>query len=1598
MKVKSSTVFDILSQLRVNYQRLTTPKNQNNEVPFRSELYSSDQLYRHGVILANSHKLQKNSTKDKLIKRLDDNEKALLEVRNLLVESIRNNKTITPAAEWLLDNFYLIEEQIVTARKHFPKKYSENLPYLSEGQSAGMPRVYDIVLEIISHSDGRVDLKNLENFISAYQTHTILSLGELWALPIMLRIAVIENLRRISGNIALDIVDQNLAVYWSGKMLKTVSDNPGDLILTIAEMAKTKPILSGPFVASFTRTLKGKGPALALPLNWMEQQLSALGVNSNELVWQENQKQAADQISVSNSIGTLRFLGNTDWRKFVETLSSVEQTLRQEETGVYPLMDFSTRDKYRHVVETIAKASDFSETEVAQKVVELAKNVNNNDAQSYRHRHIGYYLIDKGLKQTEAAVQMRYTFKQKLSRFAQRVPVFLYIFTIVFLTVLMASGMSYLAYQDGNLDKTLLIFVEILVFIGAMQLAISLVNWLSTIFIKPKLLPRMDFSKQIPDECRTMVVMPTMLTGLDEVENMVEHLEIHYLANMEANLHFALLTDFGDADEKNKVTDDVIQQLAMDRIKALNEKYSTEEGDIFFLFHRPRKWNEQEKRWMGYERKRGKLAALNSFLLTRDNSEFSMIVGNLPVDYQFKYVITLDADTQLPREAAWKCIATMAHPLNQPHYSAAKKRVIEGYGILQPRVAASISKNANTRYLKIHGNAFGIDPYTRMTSDVYQDLFGEGSFIGKGIYDIAIFEQTVKDAFPENRILSHDLLEGNYVRSGLMSDVLLYEENPSKYESDIKRRHRWIRGDWQAGAWMMPFVTNSQGNFFRNKLSALSRWKILDNLRRSLMPLALLLFFLVGWSLLPFPWFWTAAVTIIILLPSMAASGWQLFHKPDELTLDAHLLEVSATLKGAITQFVFGLAVLPYEAYKYTDAIIRTNYRMIFSKEKLLEWTPFSEANKKSDNQLISAYTQMWVAPFIAVVTIVYLIYFNPNALFVATPILILWLLAPALSWYLSVPILEKVPKLNEEEKQFIHKAARKNWAFFESFVNAEDNWLPPDNFQEQPVSAIAHRTSPTNIGLSLLANLAAYDFGYIHGGELMHRCNNTLQTMLRLERYRGHFLNWYDTQTLLPLHPRYVSTVDSGNLSGHLLTLRQGLQELKHQAIFKSSFFEGLGSTIALISDLAKGDDVDIVKKFIILLNAPKAEELQSFTFVKKHISELMFYAKVLALSQEDSESLLKKWIDKLNAQIEKVNSELDLLAPWNDLLPLSDDEKHFSFLDKILSLEEIKELPNTLKQEFEIQEKNAEEIEWYQRIEALVLSGSQKATERLELIDKMLNDFEHVSEIDYDFLFEKSTNLMRIGFNVDEQRKDDSYYDLLASEARLAVFVGIAQGKLPQESWFALGRLLTDSGGDPILLSWSGSMFEYLMPQLVMPTFENTLLYQTSLASVKRQIEYGNQQGVPWGISESGYNTVDANLVYQYRAFGVPGLGLKRGLDEDLVIAPYATSLALMVTPRRACRNLQLIAAEGFEGEYGFYEAIDYTASRLPRGKTIALCNPIWRIIKVWRSCLMLMCCSINRCIAGLRLSFVFRQRCYCCKSAFQEPLYFMRTPQIF
>jgi cyclic beta-1,2-glucan synthetase len=914
-------------------------------------------------------------------------------------------------------------------------------------------------------------------------------------------------------------------------------------------------------------------------------------------------------------------------------------------------------------------------------------------------------------------------------------------------------------------------------------------------------------------------------------------------------------------------------------------------------------------------------------------------VGKTAILSNVKYVITLDTDTQLPRDSARQFVGAMAHPLNRARYDEDTQRVSEGYGILQPRVAVSLPGTNRSRYAHMFGSEPGIDPYTRAVSDVYQDLFHEGSFIGKGIYDVDAFERALHGRLPEDRILSHDLLEGCYARAGLLSDVQLYEEYPSGYSADVSRRHRWIRGDWQIARWLLPGVPDLGGRRGKNPLSALSRWKIFDNLRRSLVPSALTLLLLLSWTVLSPLWLWTVAIIGTILIPPWIASTLDLFQKPGDVLLRQHLAAAVRSAGRHSVQAAFTLACLPYEAFFTLDAILRTAGRLVIHR-RLLEWNPSSYADRTSQMDLVAFYRRMWIAPMIACAALWYLALSRPAALAVAGPMLTIWFASPAIAWWISRPLARREARLTADQTFYLRMLSRKTWAFFETFTGPEDHWLPPDNYQEHPVGAVAHRTSPTNMGLALLANLSAYDFGYLPAGQFIERTANAFRTMEALERYRGHFYNWYDTLSLKPLPPTYISTVDSGNLAADLMTLRPGLLALPGQKILGARLYDGLFDTVKILVDAAGGSASTQLAQLQKDLASACDSRPTTLTATRLCLERLVTSAEgVVGSLDDDSESQAKRWARAFARQCQDVLDELTFLTP-RILLPTSQGSRgDFGALDEIPTLRELAGRAGEVVPIIEARlgsEVTSKERERFDELRRLVTEASRRATARIATIERLALQCSTLAGMEYDFLFDKARHLLAIGYSVAEGRRDASYYDLLASEARLCCFVAIAQGQLPQESWFALGRLLISVEGEPILLSWSGSMFEYLMPLLVMPTYEHTLLDQTCKAAVKRQIEYGRQRGVPWGISESGYNMVDVRLTYQYRAFGVPGLGLKRGLAEDVVIAPYASALALMVAPEEACLNLQRLAAEGLEGTYGFYEAIDFTPSRVPRGQS--------------------------------------------------------------
>jgi cyclic beta-1,2-glucan synthetase len=1540
MKVKSNAIDELFSPLRQYFQKdILSREDVNEKPPLRSELFSTEQMDQHAMQLASSHVVTHEEAPEQLLKRLADNEEILNRVTELLQETVREKKTITPAGEWLLDNFYLIEEQIRTGKRYLPKGYSKGLPKLRGGSLAAYPRVYDIAIEIISHSDGHVDIQSLSGFIAAYQKVSQLTIGELWAIPIMLRLALLENLSRVAARIAVDRIDAALASHWSNLIIETVERDPKDLVLVIADMARSKPPMVSAFVAEFARRLQWKGMDLTMPLTWIEQHLSGTGHNINSMVLAENQQQAADQLSVSNSINSLRFLAKTDWREFVETVSVVEQVLRED--LVYPTMDFHTRDNYRHQVEKISKKSHLSEQEVAQVALELARKSAIETPTDEKRSHVGYYLVGNGLWETERLANIRESVWLRSKRFVRQSKAAFYAISALVLTVAISAGLW--TQVPDTLQPWIRYITGVIIVVAASHLALALVNWLSTLLVVPKPLPRLNYASGIPNESRTLVVVPTLLADRDQVQRLLNDLEVRFLGNNGPNILFGLLTDFRDALAETTATDSMLLNIATKGIQSLNLKYNNEETGPFYLFHRPRRYNERDKVWMGYERKRGKLADLNHLLRENDRENFSEVIGDLRQLESVRYVITLDTDTQLPRESAWKMIGLMSHPLNRPVFDPTRRRVIDGYGIIQPRIAISLHRAQRSAYTRLNESDVGIDPYTRVTSDVYQDVFEEGSFVGKGIYDVDAFEESLNGRFPDNRILSHDLLEGCYTRCAFASDVQLYEEYPARYEADMERRHRWIRGDWQIASWFMPWVPTRSGRFEKNPLSGLSRWKIFDNLRRSFVPLALTLLLLAGWTLLGNPWFWTLGVIVIALLPSVLMSIWNAFQKPKEVALGQHLNNAIGATHKNIIQSAFNLVCLPYEAGRSFDAILRTLWRLYISKRKLLVWSPsYFEALRKGT--LVTSFIKMWPSVAVALAAFLLLTKYSPSSLVWAIAFVIAWATAPLTAWLISRPQqVVRRAKLKDDQIKYLRLLSRKTWSFFENLVTAEDNWLPPDNLQQYPVPVIAHRTSPTNIGLSLLSNLAAVDFGYASVNQLIKRTENTFSSLDKLERFQGHFFNWYDTSSLRTLNPRYISAVDSGNFAGHLLTLRQGFYSLPSKKIIDLSLFHGLRDTLGNIMNVISKDERGRFAGFEKYFDDRFPTSLSNVWQVSMLLDEMrQRFHDIVDLQDFTPLSEAGWWVHAFNNQLEETYSELQLLAPWQFIGPVPEKFSTFKLFEGIPTLSDLQKLESAFESEIEkypIHDLYSTEKTWIESCREAVKVSSKNARDRIMLLNGLAARCFAFADMEYDFLYDKAQHLLAIGYNVDDHHRDQSFYDLLASEARLTSFVAIAQGKIPEESWFALGRRLTTTGDSSVLLSWSGSMFEYLMPLLVMPNYENTLLDETYRGCVARQIEFGRQHDVPWGVSESCYNLVDNSLTYQYKAFGVPGLGFKRGLGQDLVLAPYATVMALMVDPVPSYHNLQRLKEEGIEGRYGFFEAIDYTPVRLSRDQTRAV-----------------------------------------------------------
>jgi cyclic beta-1,2-glucan synthetase len=1224
-----------------------------------------------------------------------------------------------------------------------------------------------MAVELVRHSDSRFERHTLRVFVNSYQRVAPLTIGELWAWPSMLKLALVENLRRLAEE-TLEAREARLAA--------------DDYVLRMEDRAGPAALMGTPLrhiasVVQLLHRLREFGFRLTSVREVVEAYLASQNTTAEDAIRVEHQRQAAAQVSIANAITSLRLCSVLDWRQYFESVSLIEQVLQRDPADAYASMDFLSRDRLRQAVEEIAPPNANAQLTVALRAVESARQAAAAGSTSDRAAHVGYHLIDAGRPNLEADVAYRPRLTKRLRRLVFRHATAAYLGPIAIVTALLSVVGAWYARRHGaSLPAQAAILA--LVLIPASDIAIALVQRLMARDIRPRRLPRLEFTGRIPEQARTMVIVPTLLRSVESVAELLDHMQVLALGNLDPCIHFAILGDFVDAASRDLPADAAILAGARTGIAELNARFGPGHADRFFLFHRERRWNDREQAWIGWERKRGKIEEFNRLLRGATDTTFIVRDGELGILPMVRYCITLDTDTRLPRDAAKKLIGIIAHPLNRPRFNAGIGRVTEGYGILQPRVSVTMASAAGSLFARTYAGHTGVDPYTTAVSDVYQDVFKEGIFTGKGLYDVDAFMAALENRVPENTLLSHDLFEGLYARTALVTDVEVVDDYPSSVLAHARRRHRWVRGDWQILRWLFPWVPTRAG-LQRNRLPLIARWKIFDNLRRSLVaPVTLAVFFL-GWTVLPgSPVAWTGMALAAIGFPFVerlvtlfgagppAGQRWRVF------------LHIATTeLETALARTSLHLVFLANQAYEMLDAIAVTLIRLGFTRHRLLEWETAAASASRGGPPRVSIFIkEMLASPVIAGGGLALVVIARPAALLASVPVLALWATAPLFAYALSRPVPSRRVPLGDEDRAFLRDIALKTWRYFDTFVGAEDHALPPDNVQIVPNVRIAHRTSPTNIGMALLAALSANDLGFIDTESLIGRLEATLTTVEGLERFEGHLLNWYDTRTLAPLSPAYVSTVDSGNLAGALLTISVALERL----------------ATARAADPA-----------------------------------------------------LARTTTRLRAMAARAGTLFE--------------------------------------------------------------------------------------EMNFKFLYDSDRHLFALGYRLANAegpgRLDASFYDLLASEARLASFLAIAKGDVPEAHWFHLGRSITSVHGAPVLLSWGATLFEYLMPLLLMRTYPDTLLDESCRMAVQRQIDYGASRGVPWGFSESAYSVVDRHGTYQYKGFGVPGLGLKRGLGDELVVAPYATALAAMLDPVRSARNIRRLVDEGLLGDYGFFDAIDYT-----------------------------------------------------------------------
>ena len=1360
---------------------------ERKRLNIKGAILDKNQLDNYLEKIASDHILQEKSDKNTYpIPRLKENFEIIKEVYKLLNEHIEMGIPIHPAGEWILDNLYIIEESIKNICKELTLKKYTNFLGIANGRYAGFARIYVLAAEMCAYTDGKINGDNLKQMLIAYQKKKSLSMNEIWNIGLFIQIVLIENIREICEYIYLtqmqkEKVENILSKFFNNKIKPSHT--------TVINTIKLTPMRNS-FIEYMSYKLKKFGRQAYAYLNILEEEVEKTGSDISEIVKKEHFDVAVKKVLVGNAILTVKNISRVNFLEIFENISGVEDILRQDPAGQYEKMDVDTKTYYRNKIQEIAKKTKISEIYIAKKCLELSiqakKEIDSNNINDERQTHIGYYLIDKG--RNKLAKEL---LNKNIGLIPNKIKVNYYIFGIWITTIILSFALAFSEYflLRNKIDNTTLcIIYSSLIFIVSLipfeNIVTKIIQYVLSKIVKPKVIPKLDFQNGIPEKYATMVVIPTILKSKEKVKILMKKLEVFYIANKSDNLYFTLLGDCSAETKESVDFDEEVIKSGIEETKRLNEKYTDSKFNKFNFIYRKRIWNDKENSYMGWERKRGILNQFNEYLLGKIKNPFRInTIENYNQDInqnkipKIAYIITLDADTDLTLNSGLELVGAMAHILNRPKLNSTKDLVIEGHGLIQPRVGVGLLESRSTLFTQIYAGEGGTDSYTNAISDTYQDNFNEGIFTGKGIYDLKAFSTILNDEIKENTVLSHDLLEGSYLRCGLASDIMLMDGYPTTYLSFRQRLYRWIRGDYQITIWLKNKIENKKGNKKSNPLNRLSKYKIFCNIVRSKQEtfaiLMLVLSFLLGtiYKAILAPMVVIAILSIIIPTILDIINSIIYFKKGNIGT--KKFTHTITGVKKSLIKAILDFSLLPDKSYISVKAEIKTIYRMLKSKKHLLEWITSEEAEKNSKTDLLSYYKNMLVNVILGILAILGSFFVQNAASILIIIVGILWSVAPAIMCKISKKEKQKNPveTLNTKEKDYVLDIGYRTWLYFKDNLTKQSNYLPPDNFQEDRKPKIVMRTSPTNIGLALLSVMSSYDLKYETLENTIELLNKMLEAIQNLPKWNGHLYNWYNIETLQPLIPRYISSVDSGNFVGYLYVLKQFLNNLE------------------------------------------------------------------------------------------------------------SNDEK-------------------------------------------------------VQIMIRIVNQL--IDNTDFLKLFDEKNRLFSIGFNLEDGKLTDSYYDLLASEARQTSLIAIAKKDISEKHWYNLSRTLTTLNNYKGLISWSGTAFEYLMPNINIPQYPASILDESCKFMIMSQIEYAKKLGVPWGISEAAFNLKDLNNNYQYKAFGIPWLGLKRGLSEEIVISSYGTILALPEAPKLVIENLKQLQAENMYDKYGFYESIDFTPGRASKGYT--------------------------------------------------------------